>query len=279
MVSNLLEDPGAVYTGPEDLPDIFSADPKMNNWSLQSSDLNFIRAGILNIEVFIRILDIMRLRIKPDADKVIFKAERLVFLFNRIHACKEFRDQFDFLYLIRDVRAVYQSQRSRLNPLSGEPFSRSPAVTASYWKKHLAALESSSLYPGVYKLKYEHLILDFESGKRELEKNFGLRPGLLDPLNGNYIDIIPENHKDIHPDVSSQPLANKVSAWKTLLTVNEIGIIEFIARRSIEKTGYDLAGASRTLNPIMILRNYLVIFHYYLTLLFRKIEFRVRNVE
>jgi hypothetical protein len=277
LVSNLLEDPGSVYTGPQNLSEIFSDDPKMKNWSFQASDLNFMQDGLLNIEVFIHILESMRLRIKPDADKIIFKAERLVFLFDRIHACQSFRDQFAYLYLVRDVRAVYQSQKSRLNPLSGKPFSRSPGITARYWKKHLAALESSGLYADIYKLKYENLVLDFASETKKLEKYLELRPGLLDPVNGDYVNMIPADHIHIHPDVSLQPLDSKVSSWKTLLTKKETGIIEFIARRSLERNGYDPVGAGRTLDPVTIVMSCLVILQCSLTLFFRKIEFRIRN--
>ena len=138
-----------------------------------------------------RIIETMKNKIKPKADKIIFKAERLVYLFDRIRKCANCIDEFIYLYLIRDVRSVWLSQKNTLNPLSHKTFSNSPVKTALFWKRHLRALERHAADMEISRIRYERMILGENRFYRDLEDRLNLTGLSLDPLNGDYASMVP----------------------------------------------------------------------------------------
>lgn len=276
-VIHLLEDPPAKYSFPGDLDQVFRSDPKMKQWQLESRDFNEIRGDLTNLEVFIRLLETTRRRFKPGAKTVVFKAERLVYLFDRINRCRSSGPEFVFLYLMRDIRAVWLSQKNTLNPLTGKPFSSSAALTAVFWKRHLMALEKHSSRMKIVRIRYEQLVRPGEEFYSELEKSISMEGFSLDPLKGDYSAMVPPGHRSIHPDISAGPNTARMDAWKTELNESEVKEIELVAGNTLQYYGYSLSGSPVKLGYFRRLRVRLSILFQDLELFLRKVEFNLKK--
>jgi hypothetical protein len=229
IVSGLLEDPGAAFRSRPDIAGEVSADPKMKAWKFNRQDLHKLPPGLTNIEVFVHLLEIFRRKTKPGANYVVFKAERLAFLYDKIKRCGKAGRKFIFLYLHRDPRAVWYSQRRTINPLTARPFSSDPVMFAHSWRKHIVAGLKLSKTMNLHLIRYEELILDSENQCRFLEDKLGLTRNTLEPGKGDYSVMIPEDHKAIHTSITSEPLPGKTGEWKTNLSRREISMVEYVS--------------------------------------------------
>ena len=113
---------------------------------------------------------------------------------------------FMFLYIYRDPRAVWLSQKTATNPMTGATFSDNPVITAFFWRRHIAAFHKWSRNLNILGVQYERLILKNKDLCKELESHFGLPASTLDPGLGDYSNMIAPDHKEIHSDISSGPI-------------------------------------------------------------------------
>jgi hypothetical protein len=229
IVRELLEDPGAAFQNRPDIAGEVSADPKMKAWKFARDEMQKIPPGLTNIEVFVHLLEIFRRKTKPGANYVVFKAERLAFLYSKINRCGTTGSKFIFFYLYRDPRAVWYSQQRTINPLIFRPFSSDPVRFAQSWRRHIAASLKLSKTMNLHLVRYEELILDLENQCRFLEDELGLARNTLQPGKGDYSQLIPEDHKAIHKSVTLEPLQGKISEWKTNLSQPEISTVEYVS--------------------------------------------------
>src|SRR4030042_6435334 len=88
LVSFFLENPGDLFKFNKNIEDkllkIFTEDTKLRYWCKEESFFTGLEKAVNNLEAFITILINYKNQVKPNAEFILFKAERIVFLLGKI---------------------------------------------------------------------------------------------------------------------------------------------------------------------------------------------------
>lgn len=241
LVEKFLEDPSGQNTSKrnrEILSGCIKTDRKLGSWGIEKEVFNNINDSSINLEVFVSVLKAYRDKIKPSATVILFKAERLISLFERIKKTPLNGTAIHFLAIIRDVRAVYASQKKTPMLPGNKPMSASVVKTSLQWNgfvRTASALEKKGL---LYLVNYERMMRnqndEMNNVTRFLRLNFSI------PLKEDsdlYTRLLPE-HRNIHAGIllAADPL--KISGWKKSLCPREIFYIQALSAKWMKKFGY-----------------------------------------
>ncbi len=250
------------------------SDVKFSQWNL---DLNSLPDNYkTNFELFHSILENYRNQERLTAEIVVFKAERMFQLVKGLKLHKELTANVEFIYLVRDVRAVYNSQLQTLNPQTGKPFNFEPVNCALFWNSFVKTItnKKNALDTCIF---YENLVAEFPKSIFSLVNKLGLKKEEFDFAKGDIYARLPENHKDIHKNIKSLPQVDRIDDWKKKLYNKERRILEIASEKKLKTLGY-------TVNKkgIKYLKLYLVFLskaiRYYFKRLIERVLFRIRKV-
>lgn len=154
--------------------------------------------------------------------------------------------QAKYLHIVRDPRAVYESQRRSISSRSGRPMAADAVSAALRWREVVRNAQSLA-GPALLELRYEDLVLHHEHALR-LACAFLETPGLaaLSPPaateGSDYFDRIPTDQRHLHAGVrSASPLPALVDLWRKALPAADVGLVEALARRDMARLGYEPA--------------------------------------
>lgn len=237
LVNLLLVKPNDLIKGQETLIEAFTSDKKLKAWHLDFRSFAFV--GKTNFEIFKQIIAAYREIENPNATIVFFKAERLFQLAKTLYTLKQFGEPLDFIGIIRDIRAIYNSQSSTINPQTGQHFSCNPVACARYWNKFANALmEDRAIYTAV--IKYSDLIETFPDPLFDLIKTIGHTSNSFESEQGNLYQRISADHKFLHNHIVEQPDTSRVTRWKNLLNKKEIKLLELSSDKQLLAYNYKL---------------------------------------
>jgi len=215
------------------------SDFKFKNWSIPIESISKINCNRSGLQIFLEILLIYKELTKPSATVIVYKAERLFQLIPFFNDTIIYKYNLKFITLIRDIRAVYYSQKNTTIPESGKIMSSVPVDLAFRWNSFIYEMTSIK--------KEFHLIISYENLIRECSEtlnkiDFWLNShkNLSFQNNGDLFERLPRIHKNIHKDIVDVPLIKKISSWKDNLTNKEIAIIEIISRKHLRNLNYEL---------------------------------------
>jgi hypothetical protein len=241
LVTFFLEDPAGTFTFDEQtevrLRNLFTDDPKLQWWGEVHLFLRGLERARNNLEAFFMILMNYKEQVKNDAEYILFKAERLIFLVKRIKAV-EIPHHINFINIVRDPRAVYASQKRTIIPETQKLMSGNPVRTALYWNEHARKGIREFDRGNLHLLKYEDLILDFKTFLKELSGLLNIELSEIKPENGSLINRFPESHKRIHVNVQKPADPSRISEWENQLNKTEVLKIEFITSKILRRFGY-----------------------------------------
>src|SRR4030042_639020 len=119
LVTFFLENPGGKFRFDDKtrsrLTNIFSTDIKLQCWREGKSFFSGLEKAINNLEAFLTILINYRNQVKPDAEFILLKAERIIYLVRKIQKVS-IKHTIRFISIIRDPRAVFASQKRTCFP-------------------------------------------------------------------------------------------------------------------------------------------------------------------
>ncbi len=215
-------------------------DKKLKYWGLTLNILSEINLAKTNFKVFFYILEAYRKKVKPEAHTIIFKAERLIYLYENIPL--RFKEEYNLklIVLIRDCRGVYASQKNTKMPDRGRFMSRNPVKTALSWKKFVQKSLQLNEKNDIILLKYEDLLRDIDRSFSNLLEQLALKSFNIHYSDGDLLERIPANQKMIHKNINNKPLKEKDDMWQVELTKQEIFILERFARNELNSLGYVL---------------------------------------
>lgn len=148
------------------------------------------------------------------------------------------------IFLMRDPRAMFASQRRSISSRSGRPMQDNPLVAALRWRE--AAGIAQQLTAGAHgvTLRYEDLIQSQDETLTEVAaflqidgEAFGSSDGGAARLEG----LIPDTQKHLHANIGKGPLAARISSWTSEITPSETRAIEAIAGGAMHGLGYEPA--------------------------------------
>lgn len=159
-----------------------------------------------------------------------------------------------FIHMIRDPRAVFNSQANSLDPATGKPFSSSAIKTAMDWKR-AATIDQSSLQTPLHEIKYEDLISEPDGVMRGLLGYLGIENQTKTGSTASFMSRMDNGDQKLHQEITSEPDTGKVFTWQTNLSTKTIGLIDTFLADLIPSKGYELLakpGKGRFLTKIHI---------------------------
>jgi len=252
-------------------------DDKLKFWYLNSSDLTFLKDCETNFDTFVQILKVYRDRIKPNANKVIFKAERIIQLVRFFPEDIIQKYNIRIIAIIRDPRGVYSSQKENLFLGKQRYMSKNPVKTAIFWKKFILKCTSFKRTENFIIIKFENLINDVDKTILKLSNSLKLNKYDNNESNMDLYERIPENQKYLHINITKSPITDKIWDWHSKLSAKDILLIEVFTRKELLNYNYNLV--SPHINKFFFLL--LLIFYsvtYYWILVYLKITNKVITV-
>lgn len=153
-----------------------------------------------------------------------------------------FRRQFPdakMIFVLRDPRAVFASQKRSLDSRTGDPMSSQPAFTARWFRRVVETLDRLADAPWLCVVRYEDLLArpDDECG-RVLEFLGASRRRRADGTT-EYAERIPVAQRHLHEKVGGAADPRRVEAWRTELSAAEIAAIDAVAGDTLARVGYE----------------------------------------
>ena len=225
LVNLLLVQPDLKFNLIDEVRIQIKTNAKLKLWGLNSADLSVLHNVETNFEAFVEVLQAYKNKFKPEARVLMFKAERLIYLYETIY--KQFKQKYclSMVVLVRDPRAIYASQKKTKMPYCGTQMSQNPVFTAIYWNNFVSVLNTIESRKDVFAIKYEDLILKYQetfNNSRILlhisEFDFSSK--------GDLWDRIPKVQRSIHTLIEKYPQRERVSNWENELNENEKYLIE-----------------------------------------------------
>lgn len=197
-------------------------DKKLSNWDINIGDLKGLERSTYNVDAFIKILESYAQRVNSRVEFIFFKGTKLIDFFYKHQAVI---NEYDFrsICIIRDPRAIYNSQSSSKISDSNIHFSTNPYSFAIEWNsyaKKALALEKGSKTELVL---FEHLVCNTEDATNTFKNKFGL--SIIGSNSGDYYKRLPASQIHLHKNITESPNKNRISAWMEELDNIEADII------------------------------------------------------
>jgi len=202
---------------------LFKNDFKLQSWNLSIEDINNIDTQSNNIVVFFNVLNKYREINYPDSDILLFKAYEFIHMENLFKRDIQERYNFKIIVIIRDIRAIFASQKK--NYYRGRVLENNPYSAVIKWNEFIRNYQKSAndLIP----VQYESLILNFKNVLNNLL--IKINPELQKRVkieNKTVSDKLPPSQRNLHQFINLPPIEAKVDQWKNELKKDELFIIE-----------------------------------------------------
>ncbi len=143
------------------------------------------------------------------------------------------------LSIIRDLRAVWLSQKNAINPINGIPLGISTKSFSEQWRYFVDTSICQVNEPNFFLVRYEDLMIDTENAIGPIIGWLNSSIGLREPAGrSGYGDRIPSDQNHLHGLVSKNADTSRVDRWKRNLPKSEIREIEKIASKSMKGSGF-----------------------------------------
>ena len=200
--------------------------------------------------------------IEYDFDYILIKNGGLLLLTSLIKA--SFRD-FKFIHIIRDPRAVVNSNINNIRPYyKNEKMGRGdPVFISRLWVKYsnhsrrMAAIDENMI-----EIKYEDVLVKWYDIKVSLERFLGVLSSIKN--SSKYVYKIAHEENNIHRNVGKPAIKARANAWRNELSHRMLVIIEYICTKEMIARGYKLLNDDIDTNKYDILYSYVM--HYLKTL-------------
>ena len=245
-------------------------DPKFTSWAMPISTIQMSKSEMTYFDVFVLILTKYLNRIKPGARMIIFRAERLFQLVNELNQENINKYEIQIICLIRDIRAVYASQKNTIDPDSGRRMSQNPVRTTKYWRWYIESMKRSSRLHWEL-IRFEDFITKYDQIIIQLFNLLGASEEILKST-GDLFGRLPETHKKIHKNCNKKPLVSRIDAWQYSLSIYEVYCIESMEGNTLKEFHYELLSPS--VNCIILFAlQFKWYFFYFMGRVFRNVRY------
>ena len=280
LVERFLEAPDKRFTLEKESLDIilqaFRKDEKLSTWKMDPGWVQSLTSCSTNLEAFLAILIHYSSLRKPLAGILLFKAERLAALISKIEKAKQEINHIKYLCLARDPRGIIASQKQTFMPGGFRRMNSNTVYAALQWRKYFHDISNACKAENTSLIQYENLIKDPVETLNTFTDQQKLEMPGLNPEKGDLLNRLPSNHKMIHPLVGSPAVQGRISAWKQLLDVKDIFMIERTCSTGMKHLNY--LKASSGLNPGFEIIRILNSIGYFITRMAVKARFHFRNL-
>ena len=214
---------------------------KFNYWGISKYEikeviLNKNKYPIYFREFFIDILSLYFNKNKPDAKIFVYKTS-WDYLINYEKVLNYYPNS-KFIFIIRDGRAIYNSQKKSLGSNTLKPMSDNPVRTALMFNKIAKKIRDLKDKKWLYIIKYENLILNKEEEIEKLLEFLEVKDKTK--TNSDYYRNIPLSQKHLHYNLNKPPQKDRINGWKNELKKEEIYMFQKVSGKYLSGLGYNL---------------------------------------
>lgn len=169
----------------------------------------------------------------------------------RIYKCSYYLEYVDhvrtlfpdakFIFILRDIRAIYHSQKQAVSSRKGAPMATNPFGFAAKYNRAAALLDQYGNRDWFHLVRYEDLLCKTEAEMESLLRFLGVSSRRGERTAQAYYAAIPDGQKLLHANISAAPQAGRAGAWRAGLTRWELHVLQHSARATLKRYGYDIA--------------------------------------
>jgi len=216
------------------------SDRKFSNWGLSKDDL---RESLGQRSLPIDFSDLLPAVLQKAAEERGKRPKVCLFkLGNHLDHAAYLRKLFpsaQFLFVLRDPRAIYNSQRSAASSQTGKLMATNPLVFSLRYRKAHKALARYAGEPWLHIVRYEELVKSTQDVVSRALGFLGVDEA-LDEEGTSYEDDIPAPQRHLHPLIGEDHQEERADAWKDELDGGDIRLLQFLMRKHMERWSYEL---------------------------------------
>lgn len=156
------------------------------------------------------------------------------------------------LYILRDPRAVFASQKSAVSVYNQQTMASSLLRFCRDYRVRYEIAVACEPEKDIMLIKYEDLVSRSNSTIKEILSFLGANNE--EKKISNYNSKIPEAQKHLHPNLLKPPNTQSIEKWRSTLDRNEVYVIEFMLRDIMSDLGYPKYNNS-LVQPFQILKS------------------------
>lgn len=227
---------------------IINKDPKLKEWKFSFDDLERDLLTLEELSLMNVINIILINEFKRSNGIYIIKDPRLV---NHLSEVIRFIPQVKFIQVIRDPRAVINSQISNKSSIGGFKMASGPYTASRSWLK-TQKLISDQLNNQQIVVKYEDLIDDETEELKRVCDLLDVSP-LSSKYKSDYLEKIPDKQKHLHKLIGQGMKSERIYAWQNELKKKEIELIYYGLKKYKTIIPYNIDIENRELSDFHIL--------------------------
>jgi hypothetical protein len=214
-------------------------DKKFKNWNIQR---NTLKAHLLEHSDFpIRYRDFIKsiheLYFYGKMPEVVIHKRGDYCL--RVEKVRRELPEAKFIFINRDPRAIYNSQRQNKNSITGKPMNQSIIVFALIYKRLHRYLRDKKKNNYLHSLNYEDFINAPDNEIKRIFHFLGLE-NVDKEQSQDYYNNIPDQQKELHSNVPGGFLSSRKEGWKTELKPHKRRFLQKTLKRELIENGYIL---------------------------------------
>jgi hypothetical protein len=155
-----------------------------------------------------------------------------------IHDYLKYLPEMKVLFIMRDPRAIFNSQKKSINSMTGKPMQENLLRFVELFRSVSVNCSKPQLNNHIKTLMYESLINNEKRVMQEVYEYIG-HSGERSATPSDYFDKIPQQQKHLHANVKgNESIVDRIDAWKQELSRSEIMAIEFLLKKELALWGY-----------------------------------------
>jgi hypothetical protein len=197
---------------------------QLRNWPINQvfEKHNF---GKSYYELFLELLRAIADKEKVHKSIWIFKFQYIPGIVEHLKEISNTIIEIKIIFLLRDPRAIFFSQKNIARRKLKLPFSCNPVILSLKWNYMYKELMQNINNPSLFCQKYEDLVINFNKSTQRIEKFLAI-DGQQKSTKRKYFNHLSEIERKIHSKINSPPDIVCVDAWKTQLSLYYISYIE-----------------------------------------------------
>lgn len=237
---------------PRELPNLIDrlySDPKFCAWGIERRTL-FCKLASQPLPLrFNSLLNVIASLVCSSAEsEFVYKCQHYISYIDRLlelfPGCK-------FIFVMRDPRAIYNSQKKAINTATHEPMNCSnPTRTIVAYKKIAGVLRKRRNEECLHVVKYEDLLFQPEKEIDRVLSFLGVSNEANRELGKSYISKIPLPQKHLHENVQHKPLRERAEAWQTELSSLETSFFNTSLSKELIEHDYSTDGMPSKHAPV-----------------------------
>jgi len=212
----------------------FRDDYKLKYWKITDEQIKDIYNIDIKINSFIRLLLEYKNNINPLAKWVIYKSQELIYINPEV--IREFKKNINYIFIVRDIRAIYSSQKKTYHSKKNKVLAGNPIIVAKRWNYFIKKACKYKNKEYIYIVKYEDLITHYEEEMSKIISKLNLNIKVNISSTSNL--CLPREQLKSHININKKPISYRINAWQEDLSEKDRKVLEVICGDKLKKLDY-----------------------------------------